>query len=218
MSNYRDDKDKLKQARHDAAQLTIFHNWIQENPQWDYTAAHEMIKNYYDGESWTAENLTASAERLAAKGAIKPLRAKTEADIIEEEAEERQDLVNFILANRNYSKESKDSERRRFMKTFANGAPVVDITTLRTFKNNILEKRRLTAMTTEEQKTEARENIARAQAAQGMRQGRWQPVPLIMRHKEMLKAASAEELRSLAARCGWDQLNAILQAPDSDGE
>jgi hypothetical protein len=209
MNNYLDDKAKLKQAKHDAAQLTIFHNWIQEpqNQQWDYQAAHEMIKNYLDGTDMTSENLTWSAEQLAAEGVIKP----REDYQIKEDAEAqdialRGQLIRFIMDNRKMSDDTRRSEFARL------SSKLTTTETLQTIADNIKRAR----LSEQELKKQADEEFKAQQAAHGIRPGRWQPVPEIMRHKEMLKAASAEELRSLAARCGWDQLNAILQTPDEE--
>jgi hypothetical protein len=215
MNNYLDDKQKLKQARHDAAQLTIFHLWIQENPQWDYQAAREMIQIYYDGEDWTAENLTESAERLAAKGTIKPLHPKTEDDVLAEEAEERAALTAWIMSNRTFaSPESRRTEQARL-----SNATLTGIHTLRQIKQNVETKRRLAALSAEELKKQADEEFKAQQAAHGIRSSRWLPVPLIYQTRSMLLSLASEntaEFRQLVRRCGEQQINAILAKRDED--
>jgi hypothetical protein len=111
---YRDDKDKLKQARHDASQLTIFEKWIQEHPEFDFIAAREIIADYFDGENMTPENLTESAERLVAKGTIAPRKDYQ----IKEDAEAqdialRGQLIRFIMDNRKMSDDTRRSEFAR---------------------------------------------------------------------------------------------------------
>jgi hypothetical protein len=209
--NRRDDLTQLREARHDAAQLVIFHNWVKEHPEFDYTAAKNCIQEYYHGEDWGSENLTESAERLVEKGIIKPLRlqAKTTADVLEEEAEERKELVDFILSNRKYTAEGRRAEKARFL-----NAKVTHIGTLRQIKENILEARRLSALDLQELKQEVRDNTAAVHGTPG-----YMPVPELYKTRSMMVALVNEnisEFRSLVRRCGQKAIDAILQAPERE--
>jgi hypothetical protein len=207
----RDDLTQLREARHDAAQLIIFDNWVKEHPEFDYTAAKNCIQEYYHGEDWTLENLTESAERLVEKGIIKPLRlqAKTTADVLEEENDERKELVDFILTHRKYTPEGRRAEKARFL-----NAKVTHIGTLRQIKENILEARRLSALDRSELKQEVRDNAAAVHGTPG-----YMPVPELYKTRSMLISLANEnvsEFRSLVRRCGQAAIDAILQTPERE--
>ena len=208
--NYRDDIAKMRLAKHDAAQMTIFHNWIKEHPEFDYTSAKNFIQSYYNGDDWTFENLSESAQRLVEKGIIKPLRlsVKTRADFLEDENEERKELVDYILSNRTYTPEARRSERVRFM-----NAKTVNIKTLREIKQNILEARRLSASSKDELIGEARDNVAQAQASRGVRQGQYLPIPELYKNRSMLISLASEnlnEFKRLMQRCDPAEIQSIL--------
>lgn len=210
--NYRDDLDKLKLAKRDASQLTIFHEWSQAHPEFNYQAAHSILKSYYNGEPWTLENLQASAERLAASGAIHPLdndriqsdAASAREDAQEAEARERQELVNFIIANRQMQPQTAQEERKRLM------SPVLTaIETVRNIAANVKAKREMQNKSVPELRT----------IAKGEPQSQWKPIPQIYRNKSMLISLANEnisEFRRLVARCGRAQVDAILAQPSTE--
>ncbi len=210
--NYRDDVQKLKEAKFDAEQEMIFAEWLQAHPEFHYDAACALLKNYYNGEPWTLENLSESAERLVATGVIESLPAKTNDDILADESEERTELVQWIFENRKYQKESVLPERARL-----SNAHATSIATLRQIKENIEEKRRLTALTNEQLKVEAQQNLRNDQAARGIRTSRWMPVPHVYQDRHFLLQLASEnlaEFKRLLERCGRQQLDAILAKTD----
>ena len=202
--NYRDDVKKLKMARHDAEQLKIFHEWSEAHPEFQYEAAHSILKEYYHGEPWTFENLSESAERLEENGAISRLRPKTEEQLAADEMEERKELVDFILENRQMLPETKRGEKIRFM-----NPRLTSIETLRQIKSNIEVKRRLATLTPEELKAEVR----------GPEKSWLHPVSPIYRTHSMLLSlpnTNLQEFRQLVRKCGQTAIDAILAQRGND--
>lgn len=210
MSNYRDDKDKLKQAKHDAAQLTIFHNWITEHPEFDFLAARQIIQNYYNGEDWSFDNLTESVQRLVEKGVIKPRKDyQIEEDAESAEIKLREQLVQFIMDNR---KMSDDTRRGEFARLSSKHTTTE---TLQTIVDNIKRAR----LSEQELKKQADEEFKAQQAAHGIRSTRWLPVPLIYQTRSMLLSLASEntaEFRRLVQRSGDDAINKILAQRDEE--
>src|ERR1700733_11792393 len=116
--SFKEDKIAEKEAKHRADQAEIFYNWLVSHKERNYTAAINLIKSYYNGDDWSANDLTESANILVEKGVIAPLsddrvesdavRAKQEAE--EAEAQERIELIDFICKNRHMQPETEKSE------------------------------------------------------------------------------------------------------------
>src|ERR1700733_6362408 len=103
--SFKEDKIAEKEAKHRADQAEIFYNWLVSHKEWNYTAAINLIKSYYNGGDWSANDLTESANILVEKGVIAPLsddRVESDAAKAKQEAEEaetklRAELVEYIL-------------------------------------------------------------------------------------------------------------------------
>jgi hypothetical protein len=213
MSTYQEDKEQIRIDNHRIKQAEVFYQWLQKNPQFGYTAAINLIKGYYNGGDWSADDLSDSAARLVANGTITPLPAKTKDDFIEEDKLEREDLISWIMENRTWaSQQSKESEFARLSRIESN-IPIVSTETLRTIKANIEEKRRLTALSKEELKKEAIANSEREHVARGGRLSQYREVPQIYRNRSMLLDLARRDVQAfkdLLLRCGSAQINEIL--------
>src|SRR6266550_2051343 len=131
MSNYKSEVELLKQAKSDAQQATVFHEFIQENPGLDYEAAKQILRKGFEdcGELWTKSTLKEYADICVRKGTLSVKAPPTHEDILSAEQEERESLTAWILANRGYQPESIAPERARFMNPRA-----TNILTLREIK------------------------------------------------------------------------------------
>ncbi len=201
---FKSDVENLRQARADAKQLEIFHQWSQAHPEFAYEAAHKLLQDYYHGDEWTLADLQESAERLVAKGVITPMSPPTHEDILQAEQEERLTLTNFIIANRQMQPETAKSERARFM-----NSSQTNIETLRQVKANIEQKRQLSALPKEQL-----QEIARGPQGQ-----QYKPVPACYRTKVMLldlASHNIQEFKQLIQRCGKAQIDAILAQRDEE--
>jgi hypothetical protein len=188
MAHFKTDVENLRQAKADAKQLEIFHRWSQAHPEFDYQAAHALLKDYYHGEEWTFENLQESAERLVAKGVISKLPPKTKEEIVDAEMEQREALVNFVISNRQMSPQTAREERKRLM-----SPRLTSIETVRTIAENVKNRRRLEALPPADLKS-----LAAGQRAT-------QPeLPENISREQILHLLDAAQLKHIIARYGAD--------------
>jgi hypothetical protein len=148
-------------SKESARQGTCLGNFMRAHPELSQIEANVSVIRDYFGKNSQEEIDSDSLEAALRHEKLRERLSFTN------EQQERGQLCEFILKNRQMQQRTAQAERERFM------SPHTDIETLRQIKENIVSKRALSAKTV----PELREIVRGPQGQQ------WKPVPQIYRNR-----------------------------------